>query len=86
MRESSVQSKIKTALEKSGWFVTKLIQTTTNGIPDLMAMKEGRAVFIEVKRPGGKVSDLQKYTIEKLQKAGFEAFAAWSVEDVRHIL
>jgi Holliday junction resolvase len=82
MRESIIQSQIKKHLEANGWMVIKLIQTSVNGIPDLMALKNGRTVFIEVKQPGKKPNDLQQYRIEKLQKQGFEAFSATSVAEV----
>jgi Holliday junction resolvase len=82
MRESIIQSQIKKHLEANGWMVIKLIQTSVNGIPDLMALKNGRTVFIEVKQPGKKPNDLQQYRIEKLHKAGFEAFYTTSVADV----
>lgn len=82
MREALIQSQIKKYLEANGWLVIKLIQTTMNGIPDLMALKDGRTVFIEVKQPGKKPTDLQQYRIEKLHKQGFEAFTATSVREV----
>lgn len=82
MRESIIQASIKKYLEANGWMVIKLIQTTMNGIPDLMALKDGKTVFIEVKQPGKKPNDLQKYRIEKLQKQGFEAFCATSLSDI----
>lgn len=82
MREAIIQSQIKRYLEANGWLVIKLIQTTMNGIPDLMALKNGRTVFIEVKQPGKKPTELQQYRIEKLQGAGFEAFCATSLQDV----
>jgi Holliday junction resolvase len=82
MRESIIQTQIKKYLETNGWMVIKLIQTSCNGIPDLMALKNGRTVFVEVKQPGKKPNDLQQYRIEKLHKAGFAAIAATSVADV----
>lgn len=82
MRESLIQTQIRKHLEKDGWMVIKLIQTSMNGIPDLMALKNGRTVFIEVKQPGKKPTDLQQYRIEKLHKAGFAAISATSVADV----
>lgn len=45
-----------------------------NGIPDLMAMKEGKTIFIEVKQEKGVLSELQKLRIEQIQKNGFEVF------------
>jgi Holliday junction resolvase len=82
MRESIIQTQIKKYLETNGWMVIKLIQTSCNGIPDLMALKNGRTVFVEVKQPGKKPNDLQKYRIEKLNKAGFPAIVATSTHDV----
>jgi Holliday junction resolvase len=82
MRESIIQTNIKKYLEKEGWMVIKLIQTSVNGIPDLLCLKDGRAVFIEVKQPGKKPTDLQQYRIEKLHRAGFAAITAASVSDV----
>jgi len=72
MLESKIQSKIKKKLELNGFFVTKLIKTSTNGIPDLLAVKDGKATFIEVKRPEGVLSELQKLRIKELQRFGCE--------------
>jgi Holliday junction resolvase len=72
MTEQQLQTKIKKKLELNGFFVTKLIKTSTNGIPDLLAVKDGKATFIEVKRPGGVLSELQKLRIKELQRFGCE--------------
>lgn len=86
MTEQQIQSAIKKKLTTAGWFVTKLIQTSTPGIPDLLALsRAGRLVFIEVKRPGKKPAPLQGYMIEKLQAHKVEAIVAYSVEDVQHL-
>lgn len=50
----------------------KLIRTSVNGIPDVMCLREGKTMFIEVKRPEGKLSELQKVRIEQLKDKGFE--------------
>lgn len=75
MTESAVQSKIIKQLEKLGCFVIKIIRANKSGIPDLLVLlPTGRAVFIEVKKPGGVASKLQQYYIEYLRKLGFTAF------------
>lgn len=85
MRESLIQANIKKYLELRGWFVTKLLQTTTNGIPDLMALKDSRCVFIEVKQPGRRPTPLQEYRHEQLRKKGFEVIVATSLTDINHL-
>jgi HJR/Mrr/RecB family endonuclease len=70
MNEQQIQTKIKRKLIERGWYVTKLIKTSTNGIPDLLAIKYGKAMFIEVKREGGRLSPIQELRIEELKAAG----------------
>jgi hypothetical protein len=48
----------------------KLIKTTVNGIPDLICHRQGETMYIEVKRPTGKLSELQKVRIKQLQEQG----------------
>jgi hypothetical protein len=43
-----------------------------NGIPDLVAFKEGKTMFIEVKQPTGVLSEIQKIRIKQLKEQGFE--------------
>lgn len=82
MSEQKLQTKIKQRLEQHGWFVTKLMKTSTNGIPDLLCLRKGIAVFLEVKTESGIVSELQDYMIDKLKRIGFHARVVRSVEDV----
>lgn len=71
--EQQLQTKIKKRLTAEGWIVIKLIKTSANGIPDLLALKDGVAKFIEVKQKSGKLSPLQIERINQLRAAGFEA-------------
>lgn len=72
MVESKIQSKLIKRLESQGWFVIKLIKTNKNGIPDIVCFKDNDFQFIEVKREGGKLSELQKYRIKELNNLGFK--------------
>jgi Holliday junction resolvase-like predicted endonuclease len=65
--ECKIQSKIIKKLEAEGYYVLKLIKTNKNGIPDLIAIKENETFFIEVKRPNGRLSEVQKFRIKELQ-------------------
>ena len=72
MLEKVIQTRIKKKLEEKGYLVVKLINTNCNGIPDLMCLKNGKAIFIEVKQPTGVLSELQKLRIKQLTDLGFE--------------
>lgn len=81
--ESCVQREIIAYLEGCGWYVVKLIQTNKNGIPDLLCLKNGSAMFVEVKREKQRARPLQNYRINELIQYGATAFVACSVEDVK---
>ena len=74
MTEQQVQAKKIKELEAEGYYVLKLIKTNKNGIPDLLALNEEKAIlFIEVKTITGRVSKLQEYRLKELKKHGFKA-------------
>lgn len=70
--ESVLQRRIIKRLEKEGWMVVKLTLTNLPGLPDLMALKEGVARFIEVKREGQSPRPLQLYRHRQLKERGFD--------------
>ena len=74
--EQKIQKKIIDKMEAQGWYVIKLMKTNKNGIPDLICLKKDETLFIEVKKPGGKVSELQKYRINELKKFGLKAIVS----------
>lgn len=45
-----------------------------NGIPDLMALKGGKTIFIEVKQKNGTLSPLQIERKLELEEQGFKVF------------
>ena len=83
MLESKVQKAISKKLQDHGWLVLKIIQLSANGYPDLMCLKNGEAVFIEVKQAGLKPRELQEFRIEQLNKHGFKSFYVDNKDDVR---
>jgi Holliday junction resolvase len=71
MTEAQIQSKKIKQLEAEGYYVIKLMKTNKNGIPDLIAIPPNCGViFCEVKTPKGRLSSLQKYRMEELNKHG----------------
>lgn len=70
--ESVIQARIIKRMEAQGYYVIKLQLTNKNGIPDLLCLKNGKASFIEVKRPGEKPRVLQEYRHNELRELGFD--------------
>ena len=65
-------------MESEGWFVINLIRTSKNGIPDLLCLKDGKAVFIECKEKTDTLKPLQEFRIKQLIEMGFEAYISKS--------
>lgn len=82
MTESQIQKKITAHYEKLGWMAVKIMKCSKNGWPDLQIHKNGTTKFIEVKKPGGIISELQKYRIKQLREQGFEAVVMDSIDNV----
>ena len=56
------------------------------GFPDIIAIKDGVNVWIEVKAQRGVVSKLQLLRIKQLNDKGAIAFVAYSLDDVKEKL
>lgn len=65
---------MKKQYEAEGYRVIKLIKLSENGYPDLMCMKDGKCIFIEIKEDGDTIKPLQELRIDELKRNGFEAF------------
>tara|TARA_R100000951_G_scaffold116314_2_gene127581 strand:- start:1364 stop:1603 length:240 start_codon:yes stop_codon:yes gene_type:complete len=73
MTEQQIQKKRIAQLENQGYYVIKLTVTNKNGIPDLIAIPHGSNVlFSEIKKPKGKLSELQKFRIKELEEYGIQ--------------
>lgn len=81
MTESKIQKKITDHLKSKGWNVIKNQNVLAPGWPDLTGYKGGDTIFVEVKRPTGVLSKLQKYRIEKIRSWGFIVIVAYGYND-----
>lgn len=70
--ESKVQEKIVKRYKQEGWMVIKIVLCSLSGFPDLMCLRDGTALFIEVKRKGERPRPLQVFVHDMLRKCGFE--------------
>ena len=82
-QESKVQSELINQLNDRGWGVLRLHpsglylpdkkKVLTNGLPDLVAFKTGRLMFIEVKRKNKTYKPLQFVFMKILKKFGVDS-------------
>ena len=85
--ETKQHNKIIAWLEKHGFVAVKMPGTVfMRGLPDILAIRNGRVWFFEVKTSKGKLSLLQKVWLEKLAKFGARCSVVRSVEEVIEIV
>ena len=85
LREADIRAQIKDYLEWQGWFVFYHLQGLGSypGLPDLQAVKNGRTLYIEVKRPTGRQSAHQKRFQQAVESAGGTYILARNVDDLK---
>lgn len=70
--ESSITKSIIALAKSLGWWTFKIAggPMQTAGIPDLLCVKHGNAVFFEVKQPGKKPTPLQEQRMHEIRTVG----------------
>ena len=93
-KEHEIQTEIMNYLRAKNWMVFRmnsgairterggLVRMNPAGTSDVLAIKNGKCTFIEVKRPGNKITRLQEMKMEELSSFGANCFVATSVESV----
>jgi len=93
--ERAIQAACIEYLRYRGYYVLRLnagalpnaqgrpVRMLPAGTPDVLAIKDGRAVFVEMKRPGKRPTALQAMTMDTLTQHGARCLVATSVEDLQ---
>ena len=86
--ETDIRRQIQDYLRLTGWFVYYNLQGLGSypGLSDLVAVRGGRVVHVEIKKPGGRQSEKQKEFQRQLEAAGGEYVLAKRIEDVEHLV
>lgn len=87
MTETAITEAIIRWLRRQGAHVIKTYGGPyRRGLPDLIGVYRGRALALEVKRPGGKPTKLQEYELSLWAAAGAVAGVVTSIEDAKRLL
>lgn len=80
--EARLQQKIVRALRARGVPAWRIRPLGLAGWPDILALLSGgRAIFLEVKMPGGRATALQEVRLAELRAAGAVALVVTSVTE-----
>jgi Holliday junction resolvase len=87
--EDDIKNQVKDYLDLKGYFHFPLLagMGSYKGIPDRIAIKGGRVLFLEIKKPAGwKQSDEQKEFQANIERVGGEYYLVRSLEEIMKIL
>jgi Holliday junction resolvase len=86
--ERSIVAKGMAVAKSLGFYAVKLHGSAYSlvGIPDVMCLKDGKAYFIEFKRPGEDPTKIQQHRIRELIAVGCPSTVCRSAGDVREFL
>ena len=59
---------------------------SVKGLPDVLVIKDGRAAWMEAKRPGEEPTKIQLHVMRQLAAAGCPVAVVHSAADARHFL
>ena len=70
--ETTITKSIVALAKAKGWWTFKIAGGPMQmaGVPDLLTVKHGRAVFLEVKQPGKKPRPLQVQRMKEIREIG----------------
>ncbi|MDT3768204.1 VRR-NUC domain-containing protein [Gleimia hominis] len=83
--EKQLEQQLRKTVEDMGGLCWKLICPGTTGVPDRICLRDGRAVFVEVKTPGRKPRPIQEHRMKQLQNQGFTTFVIDSADGIREV-
>lgn len=86
MLESKIQAKLVKELRARGLFVRKIESPGYAGMPDLFIAYQGRSLWLELKTETGRLSELQKVTIDDMRQQGCSVEVAFGLDMAREIV
>lgn len=86
MLERDLQRKILAQLTREDILAFKITAPAKNGVPDILAIIDGFAVFVEVKLPHNRPTPLQVRQIQQIRANGAFADVCTSLDDLQKFL
>jgi len=83
MTEKAIEAYFVKRVKALGGVAYKFRSVTQRGVCDRIAcMPDGSTWFVELKKPGGRLSPLQEVFAEQMAATGQHYAVLWSLEDV----
>lgn len=87
MRESQIENRLVREVEKCGGLCYKFVSPSNPGVPDrIVITPDGRVIFVELKAPFGKMSNIQKWQKERMLSHGADVRVVRGMDQVREFI
>ena len=83
MTEKAIEKRLVAEIKALGGLCLKWVCPGWSGVPDrICLLPGGHVIFVELKKPTGKMSPRQKIWRDKLEAIGCTEFVVYSLEDI----
>jgi hypothetical protein len=82
MLEKDIESYLVKRIKAKGGIAYKFVSPQNRGVCDRIVVLPGRVVFVEVKQPKGKLSELQKRFANTIMGYGLGYICLWSKSEI----
>lgn len=87
MRESQIEARLSREMKHAGGLCLKWVSPGCTGVMDrIVLLPGGRVIFVELKQPGGRLSERQKWMAGELARLGMDVRCLWGKEQVDEFL
>ena len=87
MRESQIEARLSREVKHAGGLCLKWVSPGCTGVMDrIVLLPGGRVIFVELKQPGGRLSERQKWMADALARLGMDVRCLWNNEHVDKFL
>jgi len=86
--EKAIVAKVMATAKRLGWMALKIHGNAyqMKGLPDVLVLRDGRAAWMEVKRPGHEPTRIQDHRMRELIQAGCPCSVVHSAGDAQAFL
>ena len=82
-----MESRMRREVQKRGGLFYKFVSPGNTGVPDrILITRQGRIVFVELKKKGGRLSAVQKRQAEKLRAHNVDARTVTGWEEAKDLI
>ena len=87
MRESPIEARLSREVKHAGGLCLKWVSPGCTGVMDrIVLLPGGWVIFVELKQPGGRLSERQKWMADALARLGMDVRCLWNKEQVDKFL